>query len=68
MPQDELAAAAGISLSTLRRFEAMQGSLEGLASNVAAVRRVLEKAGVKFTNGDQPGVRLAKPKAKRKAK
>ena len=28
---------------------------------VAAVRTVLEQAGVVFTNGDQPGVKLRKP-------
>ncbi len=29
-------------------------------ANELAVRRALESAGVEFTNGDQPGVRLAK--------
>jgi hypothetical protein len=28
------------------------------AANNLAVRRALESAGVEFTNGDQPGVRL----------
>lgn len=31
-----------------------------LAPELAAIRAVLEAAGVKFTNGDAPGVRLKK--------
>ena len=30
-------------------------------NNLAAIRAALEAAGVEFTNGDQPGVRLRKP-------
>lgn len=29
-------------------------------NNLAAIQRVLEEAGVEFTNGDAPGVRLRK--------
>ncbi len=32
-------------------------------ANELAVRRALESAGVEFTNGDQPGVRLTKAAA-----
>jgi hypothetical protein len=39
-------------------MEASKGPAAGLANNVAAVRRTLEAAGVEFTNGDQPGLRL----------
>jgi hypothetical protein len=28
----------------------------------AAIQRVLEDAGVEFTNGDEPGVKLRKPR------
>jgi hypothetical protein len=35
-----------------------------LANNLA-IRRALEAAGVEFTNGDQPGVRLTKAAAAR---
>ena len=31
-------------------------------NNLAAIQRVLEAAGVEFTNGDAPGVRLRKKK------
>jgi transcriptional regulator with XRE-family HTH domain len=56
--QDELAQRANISVPTLRRMEASDGAAAGLSNNVAAVRAALEAAGVEFTNGGQPGVRL----------
>ena len=46
-------------------MEARTGEAVGLIDNIAAVRAVLESAGVEFTNG---GVRLAKPKRKGKGK
>ncbi|WP_246702802.1 transcriptional regulator [Starkeya sp. ORNL1] len=60
--QSELAAAASISVPTLRRMEASSGLATGLVNNVAAVRRALEAAGVIFVdeNGEGPGVRLKK--------
>jgi hypothetical protein len=56
--QEELAHHAEISVPTLRRMEASEGPATGLRNNVAAVRRALEAAGVEFTNGNQPGVRM----------
>jgi transcriptional regulator with XRE-family HTH domain len=56
--QAELAHRSSISIPTLKRMEASKGPAAGLTNNVAAVRRALEAAGVEFTNGDQPGVRL----------
>jgi hypothetical protein len=41
-------------------MEAKFGEAVGLINNIAAVRSVLEKAGIEFTNGDEPGVRLRK--------
>jgi transcriptional regulator with XRE-family HTH domain len=58
LEQAKLAAAARISIATLRRMEASNGPAVGLTNNVDAVRRALEAAGIEFTNGDQPGVRL----------
>lgn len=60
--QAELAAAASISVPTLRRMEASAGPAAGLTNNVAAVKRALEAAGVIFVeeNGEGPGVRLKK--------
>ena len=60
LSQTELATAAKISAPTLRRMESSEGEASGYANNVDAVQRALEAAGVEFTNGDQPGVRLRK--------
>jgi transcriptional regulator with XRE-family HTH domain len=64
MAQAELAAAARISVPTLKRMEASDGPAAGMANNVAAVRHALEAAGVLFVeeNGEGPGVRLKKPR------
>jgi transcriptional regulator with XRE-family HTH domain len=53
----ELAAKARVSPATIVRFEASQELRE---RTVDAIRAALEAAGVEFTNGDQPGVRLRK--------
>jgi transcriptional regulator with XRE-family HTH domain len=59
LSQPEVAAAAGVSSMTVKRAE---GSGKPAASHEAmtAVRQALEAAGVEFTNGNQPGVRLRK--------
>ncbi|MET4687438.1 transcriptional regulator with XRE-family HTH domain [Sinorhizobium fredii] len=61
--QAELAALANISAPTLRRMEASDGPLTGMANNIAAVVRVLYDHGVIFLDGPYsgdggPGVRL----------
>ena len=56
--QRDLAAASAVSLATVKRLEAMGGVLIAHASTVTALRRALEAAGIEFTNGNQPGVRL----------
>lgn len=63
--QAELAAAASVSIPTLRRMEASEGPASGYANNVEAVRRALELAGAQFiaSNGGGPGVRLRKSRA-----
>ena len=62
LSQETLAAAARISVPTLRRMEASAGPATGMANNVSAVRRALEAAGVEFIpeNGSGVGVRLRK--------
>jgi DNA-binding transcriptional regulator YiaG len=61
LDQETIAKAANISVGTLRRMEATEGApASGYPNNVAAVIAALEKAGVEFTNSDQPGVRLRK--------
>jgi transcriptional regulator with XRE-family HTH domain len=61
MEQIALSDASGIAVNTIRRMEKrgpemITSSLE----NVLAVQAALERAGVEFTNGGQPGVRLRK--------
>jgi hypothetical protein len=55
-----LAKTASISVPTLKRMEASEGHVSGMANNVAAVRRALEEAGVEFIceGGAAVGVRL----------
>ena len=58
----ELAAAAKVSMDTVARFERGEELKE---RTVEALQRALEAAGVEFTNGEQPGVRLSKAAAAR---
>jgi transcriptional regulator with XRE-family HTH domain len=51
----ELAALAGVSPDTIARLERGEPLRE---STLKTIQRSLEAAGVEFTNGDQPGVRL----------
>ena len=60
----ELAAAAKVSTDTVARFERGDELKE---RTIDALQRALESAGVEFTNGDQPGVRLTKATAARSA-
>ena len=53
----ELAAAAKVSPDTVARLERGESLRE---RTVDAIRAALEAAGVEFTNGEQPGVRLRK--------
>jgi transcriptional regulator with XRE-family HTH domain len=58
MTAEALAAAAKISKVTLSDFEI--GKRAPHPRTLAAIRAALEAAGVEFTNGGQPGVRLRK--------
>jgi transcriptional regulator with XRE-family HTH domain len=60
----ELAAAAKVSIDTVARFERGDELKE---RTIDALQRALEAAGVEFTNGDQPGVRLTKAAGARSA-
>jgi transcriptional regulator with XRE-family HTH domain len=66
LSQTAIAAAAGISIPTLKRAEA-DGAIKVSADVVAAVVKALENAGVEFIpeNGGGAGVRMAK-RSKRK--
>jgi transcriptional regulator with XRE-family HTH domain len=60
----ELAAAAKVSIDTVARFERGDELKE---RTIEALQRAFEAAGVEFTNGGQPGVRLTKAAAARSA-
>ena len=56
--QRDLAKASGVSLPTIKRLEVTPGPLAAHGSTVTALRRALESAGIEFTNGSGPGVRI----------
>ncbi len=61
--QDDLAKRSGVSEPTIGRLEAQGGELGGRPATGDKLRRALEKAGIEFTNGNAPGVRLRSKKA-----
>ncbi len=54
--QYDLAKEANVAVNTLRNFEA--GRSVPMANNLAAIQEAFEVAGIEFTNGDAPGLRL----------
>jgi len=56
--QAELSEKASVSKQTLVDFE--RGARQPYPRTLADIRSALEAAGVEFTNGDSPGVRLTK--------
>ena len=56
--QKRLAAAANISVETIKRLEKTPGWVSAYTGTVEAITKALEDAGVAFTNDDEPGVRL----------
>ena len=60
----ELAEKAGVTANTVTRIE---NGADAKQSTIDALQRALEAAGIEFTNGDQPGVRLTKAVAARPA-
>lgn len=54
--RDELANRAGVAARTISDFEG--GRRAPIRSTLAAMRAALEAAGVEFTNGAAPGVRM----------
>ena len=57
--REKLAEKSRIALRTIVDFE--RGAREPRHATLDVLRRALEAAGIEFTNGEQPGVRL-KPK------
>ena len=58
----ELAEKAGVTANTVTRIE---NGADAKQSTIDALQRALEAAGIEFTNGDQPGLRLIKAAAAR---
>ncbi len=59
--QQELADAAKVHVNTIRKMEAKgREEITSAANVLRRVQSALEAAGVEFTNGEQPGVRLRK--------
>ena len=56
--QNDLGRISGVSKSTIKAIEAGQTS-RLMAANERLVVDAFESAGVEFTNGDAPGVRLS---------
>jgi transcriptional regulator with XRE-family HTH domain len=60
--QEELAAAANVSIPTIKRLEANDGPLGGRSETADKIRGALQDGGVEFIdeNGGGAGVRLRK--------
>jgi transcriptional regulator with XRE-family HTH domain len=56
--QKTLVDASKVSLATIKRLEGRPGVVTANQPTIDALVRCLETAGVEFTNGGQPGVRL----------
>ncbi len=56
--QQQLAATSGVSWPTVKRLEVEDGTLGGRADTGEKMRRALEAAGIEFTDGNEPGVKL----------
>ena len=54
----DLAQKANVGISTVQRIENAEGTPNVHAANLAAIQSALEAAGVEFTNGEEPGLRL----------
>ena len=58
----DLAEATGLHRNTINNLEF--GRYAGDPETLAIIEKVLTRAGIEFTNGDQPGVRLRKASRK----
>ena len=61
--QTALAEKSGVSAVTISAIE--RGSSDPRASTLTKIQRAFEAAGIEFTNGEAPGVRLKPTKRKR---
>jgi transcriptional regulator with XRE-family HTH domain len=66
--QDDLAQAASVGITTIRRIEARDGPVMGYVSTMLRIQAAFEQAGIQFIDDDDTGgigVRIAKKKRKR---
>jgi transcriptional regulator with XRE-family HTH domain len=56
--QYQLAACAGIAISTVRRLEGLDGAISAHFETVEKIRRAFERAGIEFIGNPNPGVRI----------
>ena len=59
LSQSDIAKATRLSIPTIKRAES-ERDVSVSSEAVEAIRSALEAAGVEFTNGGQPGVRMRK--------
>ena len=52
----DLAKKAGVSVTTVTRFET--GQSDPIKATLTVIQQTFEAAGIEFTNGDIPGVRV----------
>jgi transcriptional regulator with XRE-family HTH domain len=64
--QRQLAEESSVSLPTIKRLETKPGVLVAHAPTLLALRNAFEAAGIEFTNGGEPGVRLRRTAGKRR--
>ena len=50
--QDKLARAAGVGLATLQRLEQNEGVVKGNFSTILKIQKVLEQAGIRFSDDE----------------
>jgi DNA-binding transcriptional regulator YiaG len=65
MSQPELSARAKVSVPTVKRCESNKSKAKVAAETRQAIVTALQSAGIEFTNGDAPGVRLVGTKKSR---
>ena len=68
--QDDLARAADVGITTIRRIEAQPGPVMGYVSTVLRIQAAFEEAGVQFTDDESDGIGvrlLNRPKLSAKA-
>lgn len=58
--QIDLAKHSGVSYPTIARLEAADGPVGVRADTAEKLRATLEVAGIVFTNGEEPGVKVRK--------